>query len=94
MGILAGALFTGLIQSSAATMGIAIVMASEGLVTLPAGIAPALERLRLETAMVELGHLMVDKDLHASDTMKLALTGLGETGGAGRGCCRWVGGRE
>jgi phosphate:Na+ symporter len=42
LGILAGALFTGLVQSSAATMGIAIVMASEGLVTLPAGIALAL----------------------------------------------------
>ena len=42
LGILAGALFTGLVQSSAATMGIAIVMASGGLVTLPAGIALAL----------------------------------------------------
>jgi phosphate:Na+ symporter len=42
LGILAGAAFTGLIQSSAATTGIAIVMASEGLVTLPAGIALAL----------------------------------------------------
>ena len=41
-GILVGALFTGLVQSSAATMGIAIVMASGGLVTLPAGIALAL----------------------------------------------------
>jgi phosphate:Na+ symporter len=35
----------------------------------------------LETAMVELGHLMLDKDLHASETMRLALTGLGETVG-------------
>ena len=41
LGILAGAMFTGLVQSSAATMGIAIVMASEGLMTLPAGIALA-----------------------------------------------------
>jgi phosphate:Na+ symporter len=42
LGILVGAIFTGLVQSSAATMGIAIVMASQGLVTLPAGIALAL----------------------------------------------------
>jgi phosphate:Na+ symporter len=42
LGMLAGTLFTGLIQSSAATTGIAIVMASEGLVTLPAGISLAL----------------------------------------------------
>ena len=42
LGILAGALFTGLVQSSAATTGIAIVMASEGLMSLPAGIALAL----------------------------------------------------
>ena len=42
LGILAGALFTGLIQSSAATVGIAIAMATEGLLTLPAGIALAL----------------------------------------------------
>jgi phosphate:Na+ symporter len=41
-GILAGALFTGLVQSSAATVGLAIAMASEGLLTLPAGIALAL----------------------------------------------------
>jgi phosphate:Na+ symporter len=41
-GILVAAIFTGLIQSSAATTGIVIVMASEGLVTLPAGIALAL----------------------------------------------------
>lgn len=39
LGILAGTLFTALIQSSAATTGIVIVMASQGLVTLPAGIA-------------------------------------------------------
>ena len=42
LGILAGAVFTGLVQSSAATVGIAIAMASEGLLTLPAGIALAL----------------------------------------------------
>lgn len=41
-GILAGAVFTGLVQSSAATVGIAIAMATEGLLTLPAGIALAL----------------------------------------------------
>jgi phosphate:Na+ symporter len=39
LGILIGAVFTGLVQSSAATMGIAIVMAADGLITLPAGIA-------------------------------------------------------
>lgn len=42
LGILVGAVFTGLVQSSAATMGIAIVMATEGLITLEAGIALAL----------------------------------------------------
>jgi phosphate:Na+ symporter len=42
VGILAAALFTGLIQSSAAAMGIAIVMASQGFITLPTGIALAL----------------------------------------------------
>jgi phosphate:Na+ symporter len=42
LGILVAAFFTGLIQSSAATTGIVIVMASEGLVPLPAGIALAL----------------------------------------------------
>lgn len=42
LGILAGALFTGLVQSSAATVGIAIALATEGLLTLPAGIALAL----------------------------------------------------
>jgi len=42
LGILGGALFTGLVQSSAATVGLAIAMASEGLLTLPAGIALAL----------------------------------------------------
>ncbi len=41
-GILAGALFTGLVQSSAATVGIAIAMASEGLLSLQAGIVLAL----------------------------------------------------
>ena len=42
LGILVGAVFTGLVQSSAATTGIAIVMASEGLMSLPAGISLAL----------------------------------------------------
>jgi phosphate:Na+ symporter len=42
LGILVGAAFTGLVQSSAATTGIAIVMASEGLMSLPAGIGLAL----------------------------------------------------
>jgi phosphate:Na+ symporter len=42
VGILVGAVFTGLVQSSAATTGLAIVLASEGLVSLPAGIALAL----------------------------------------------------
>jgi phosphate:Na+ symporter len=41
-GILAGAVFTAIVQSSAATVGIAIAMASEGLLGLPAGIALAL----------------------------------------------------
>ena len=41
-GIMAGTVFTGLVQSSAATVGIAIAMATEGLLTLPAGIALAL----------------------------------------------------
>ncbi|MCP4044308.1 MAG: Na/Pi cotransporter family protein [Gammaproteobacteria bacterium] len=41
IGILIAAAFTGLIQSSSATTGIVIVMATEGLVTLPAGIALA-----------------------------------------------------
>ena len=41
LGILVGAVFTGLVQSSSATTGIAIVMASSGLITLPAGIALA-----------------------------------------------------
>jgi phosphate:Na+ symporter len=41
-GIMAGAIFTALVHSSATTTGIAIVMASEGLVSLPAGIALAL----------------------------------------------------
>lgn len=39
IGILAGALFTALVQSSSATTGIVIVMAGQGLITLPAGIA-------------------------------------------------------
>ena len=42
IGILVAAIFTGLIQSSAATMGIAIVMASQGFINLPTGIALAL----------------------------------------------------
>jgi len=42
LGIVAGMIFTSLVQSSAATTGIAIVMASEGLVSLEAGIALAL----------------------------------------------------
>ncbi|MGI9234325.1 MAG: Na/Pi cotransporter family protein [Woeseiaceae bacterium] len=42
LGIVVGAVFTGLVQSSAATTGIAIVMAAEGLMSLPAGIALAL----------------------------------------------------
>ena len=41
LGIVVGAVFTGLVQSSAATTGIAIVMAAEGLISLPAGIALA-----------------------------------------------------
>lgn len=39
LGILVAALFTALIQSSSATIGIIIVMAGQGLVSLPAGIA-------------------------------------------------------
>jgi phosphate:Na+ symporter len=42
LGILAGALFTGLVQSSAATVGIAIALATEGLLSLEGGIALAL----------------------------------------------------
>lgn len=41
IGLLVAALFTGLIQSSAATTGIVIVMASQGFVNLPTGIALA-----------------------------------------------------
>jgi phosphate:Na+ symporter len=41
IGILVAALFTALIQSSSATTGIVIVMASQGFITLPAGIALA-----------------------------------------------------
>ena len=41
-GVMVGALFTALIQSSAATTGIAIAMASGGLITLEAGVALAL----------------------------------------------------
>lgn len=41
IGIMVAAAFTGLIQSSSATTGVVIVMASQGLITLPAGIALA-----------------------------------------------------
>jgi phosphate:Na+ symporter len=41
-GIIAGAVFTLIVNSSAATVGIAIALASDGLLTLPAGIALAL----------------------------------------------------
>ncbi|MCP3918867.1 MAG: Na/Pi cotransporter family protein [bacterium] len=41
LGILAGALFTALVQSSSATTGVVIVMAGQGLISLPAGIALA-----------------------------------------------------
>ena len=39
LGILVGALFTALVQSSSATTGVVIVMASQGFISLPAGIA-------------------------------------------------------
>ncbi len=39
LGILAGAVFTALVQSSSATIGLAVVMATQGLLSLPAGIA-------------------------------------------------------
>ncbi|PLX82840.1 MAG: NAD+ kinase [Desulfuromonas sp.] len=42
LGIVCGALFTALVQSSSATTGIVVVMASQGFITLPAGIALAL----------------------------------------------------
>lgn len=42
LGILVGALFTALVQSSAATVGIAIAMAAEGLLSLQGGITLAL----------------------------------------------------
>ncbi len=41
IGILVAAAFTGLVQSSSATTGIVIAMASQGFITLPAGIALA-----------------------------------------------------
>lgn len=41
-GILVGFIFTALVQSSSATIGIVIVMAASGLITLPAGIALAM----------------------------------------------------
>ena len=39
LGMLVGAVFTALVQSSSATIGLAVVMATQGFVTLPAGIA-------------------------------------------------------
>ena len=39
LGILVGAVFTALVQSSSATIGLAVVMATQGLLSLPAGIA-------------------------------------------------------
>ena len=39
LGMLAGAAFTALVQSSSATIGLAVVMATQGLILLPAGIA-------------------------------------------------------
>lgn len=42
VGILCGALFTALVQSSSVTSGIIVVMAGQGLISLPAGIAVAL----------------------------------------------------
>jgi phosphate:Na+ symporter len=39
LGVLAGALFTALVQSSSAATGVVIVLATQGLITLPAGIA-------------------------------------------------------
>lgn len=39
LGILVGAVFTALVQSSSATVGIIIVLGSQGLVSLPAGVA-------------------------------------------------------
>jgi phosphate:Na+ symporter len=39
LGLLAGALFTALVQASAATTGVVIVLSGQGLLTLPAGIA-------------------------------------------------------
>ncbi len=42
VGIIAGALFTAVIQSSSATTSLAVALASQGLLTLPAGIALAL----------------------------------------------------
>lgn len=39
LGMLAGALFTALVQSSSATIGLTVVMATQGLLSLPAGIA-------------------------------------------------------
>lgn len=41
LGIAVAAIFTGLVQSSSATTGVVIAMASQGLITLPAGIALA-----------------------------------------------------
>ena len=41
LGILIGALFTGIVQSSSATTGVIIVLATQGFITLEAGIALA-----------------------------------------------------
>ena len=41
LGIIVGALFTALVQSSSATTGVVIVLATQGFITLPAGIALA-----------------------------------------------------
>ena len=49
LGILVGALFTALVQSSSATIGLAVVLATHGLVTVPS--------LALERARLEFGHM-------------------------------------
>ena len=62
LGILAGALFTGLVQSSAATVGIAIALASEGFLTLEAGIALALgagAESRMPMGIAVIGGLLI-----------------------------------
>ena len=42
LGVLAGAVFTALVQSSAATLGLVIILASQGIIDLPSAIAIAL----------------------------------------------------